>query len=181
MNDVVVIDNASGVAVLDWTAVKAAWAEAKKYEWQAVEQAARVGQLLIELQGDLKQAEFVQRAEQELGIGKTHIFSMMKIAKNLPMLEKKQPRSQREALKFVKEDAPKREAKKAAKVAPPAPVPADSASIESAAPATHIDIRLSTAEFGFICKCLLDKRVPQELKAKFNKAYGILSLFGPSA
>jgi len=86
-----------------WDEVRDEWGKAEQMGFQAVLQAAKVGQMLIEIREGMPQVEFVQRAGQEAGIAKSQAFNLMTLARNLPLLEGKKPESQRAALQLIKE------------------------------------------------------------------------------
>jgi hypothetical protein len=54
--------------------------------FHAVLQAAKVGQMLIELREGIPRVEFVQRAGQDAGIAKSQAFSLMTLARNQTLL-----------------------------------------------------------------------------------------------
>ena len=68
--------------------------------FQALLQAAKVGQMPIELREGMTQVEFVQRAGQDAGIAKSQAFNLMALARNQPLLELHKPESRAAALRL---------------------------------------------------------------------------------
>ena len=91
-----------------WEQVREEWGKAEQMGFQAVLQAAKVGQMLIELKAECKHGEFVSNLTRVLGIEKKETANMaasrlMTLARNQPLIEEKKPESQRAALQLIKE------------------------------------------------------------------------------
>ena len=89
---------------LSWEAIGMELCKAEQMGQQTVLQFAKVGQLLIEQMGDQPIREFVQRAGQAIPrLTRSSCHNYMTLARNLPLLEQKQPDSQRAALALIAE------------------------------------------------------------------------------
>jgi len=85
-----------------WDDVRAEWSKAQQMGHQAVLQAAKVGQMLLELSGDSPMREFVSRVKQELpGLNPSKISRLETLARNMPLIEEHRPQSQRQALALI--------------------------------------------------------------------------------
>jgi hypothetical protein len=82
-----------------WEQVRDEWGKAEQMGHQAVLQAAKVGQMLIELKAECPhkgEGNFRTRAEVALPkVSMDAIGRLMTLARNLPLLEEKKPESQR--------------------------------------------------------------------------------------
>jgi hypothetical protein len=86
-----------------WDDVRGEWSKAQQMGYQAVMQAARVGQMLIDMKGDEPIREFVQRAGQELGgLSRSTVNDLMNLAEHRDLIESKQPQSKRAALELIR-------------------------------------------------------------------------------
>lgn len=140
--------------LVTWADIDAELGKGEQMGYQTVLQFAKVGQMLIEKMGDTPIREFVQRAEQELPrLKQTTCHNYMTLAKNLSLLEQKQPDSQRAALAMIAD----------AKRPPmPLPVPKPMQQQPTPAPSQDGDIfrevksRMENVAWGFlqahICK-----------------------------
>jgi len=91
-----------------WEQVRDEWGKAEQMGHQAVLQAAKVGQMLIELKAECPQRSglpsFQTRLKTEMpDVSHQTIANLMTLARNLPLLEEKKPESQRAALQLIKE------------------------------------------------------------------------------
>lgn len=78
------------------------YAKLKQIDWEYVKQGAVVGARLIELKElYLDENEFIQHAEQNTGMSRLQVFKLMKIASNIPLLEKHKPESIHAALVLI--------------------------------------------------------------------------------
>lgn len=97
-----------------WDDVRVEYGKMAQMGWQSVLQAAKVGAMLATLkEACANQKEFVSRAIQHAGIQHAQVFRLMRLATNMPLLEKSKPDSQRAALALIAEQ----------KKAPPKPQP----------------------------------------------------------
>ena len=86
-----------------WDDVRAEWSKAQQMGHQAVLQAAKVGQMLLELSGDSPMREFVSRVKQELpGLNPSKISRLETLARNMPLIEEHRPQSKRAALALIR-------------------------------------------------------------------------------
>lgn len=169
----------------EWKEVQAEWSKALQMGAQSVQQAAKVGQMLKALKdkdADNREAKggrqnFSVMCEKFLpGMNHNTRATLLKLADNLPLLKEKQPKSQREAMKLIAEANPKKK-----EPAPDASKPetkSDAAS-SKAEQSNLIEVSLTREEFDLLCSCLQDERVPNELKERFDEAFGIISQFQP--
>jgi len=86
-----------------WEQVREEWGKAEQMGFQAVLQAARVGQMLIELKAECKHGEFVAKAQHAGFLKISQLQNLMTLARNQPLIEEKKPESQRAALQLIKE------------------------------------------------------------------------------
>ncbi len=90
--------------IQSWEAIDMELCKAEQMGQQTVLQFAKVGQLLIKQMGDQPIREFVQRAGQNIPrLTRSSCHNYMMLAKHLPLLEQKQPESQRAALALIAE------------------------------------------------------------------------------
>jgi hypothetical protein len=85
-----------------WEQVRDEWSKAEQMGAQSVLQAAKVGQMLIELKADTPYREFSQACERLLSMKKDSANRLMTLARHLPLLEQHRPDSQRAALVLIK-------------------------------------------------------------------------------
>lgn len=113
--------------LVSWAAIESELSKGEQMGFQTVAQFAKVGQMLIEKMGDMSIREFVPCVGQHIPrLTKSTIHRYMMLAKHLPLLEAKQPDSQRAALALIREaNAPKAIPMPAPEPAPsPKPMPA---------------------------------------------------------
>lgn len=178
--------------IASWEQVREEWAKAEQMGSEAVLQAAKVGQMLIELREGLSsQAEFVQRAGQEAGIAKSQAFNLMALGRNMSLLIEKQPGSQRAALALIAETKVRPTPTPATTPTPtPATTPeqaeADGLRAElreeierSNLMRQNLSLLISDEEFRLIRSCLHPDRVPEEQRSKFDKAFTAINRMAP--
>jgi hypothetical protein len=91
-----------------WELVREEWSKAEQMGHQSVLQAAKVGQMLIDLKAVTAHGEFLPNLTRVLGIEKKEHANvaasrLMTLARNLPLIEQRKPESQRAALKLIHE------------------------------------------------------------------------------
>lgn len=149
----------------EWEQVKSEWDKTNQLGYLAVEQAAKVGQMLINLKGDTKPGKFQEEVKRAALFEYRTAANLMALAKNKDLLEREKPESQREALKLIREANPKPKKKTASVSAPKAStVPDENETV----------LRLDQTEFKLILECLQTEAVPVELKDNFKKALDII-------
>ena len=105
-----------------WEQVREEWSKAEQMGVQSVLQAAKVGQMLIELKAETPYREFHARVS-EIGIQQQHSSRLMTLARHLPLLQQHKPDSQRAALALIKAQQPPKPKAIPAPVPAPAPAP----------------------------------------------------------
>ena len=88
-----------------WDAVNAEYGKMTQMGWQSVQQAAKVGQMLIELKASCKHGEFTSKLTSVSGLkvdaANQMASRLMRLASNIKLLEKKKPESQADALRMI--------------------------------------------------------------------------------
>ena len=73
---------------------------------QSVLQAAKVGQMLIELKAETPHGEFAEKYSRVNGLTQPVVSRLMTLARHLPLLQQHKPDSQRAALALIKAQQP---------------------------------------------------------------------------
>lgn len=92
-----------------WEQVKEEASKMQQMGWQSVQQAAKVGQMLIEMKAETPHGEFLANSQRATNLKDKQVNNLMTLARHLPLLEDKRPDSQRQALAIINECKPKRE------------------------------------------------------------------------
>jgi hypothetical protein len=88
------------LSMTTWEQVREAWATAEQLGFQAVLQAAKVGQMLIELKASTAHGEFMANYQRAGISGRQQVQNLMHLARNQQLLKEHKPESQRAALMF---------------------------------------------------------------------------------
>ncbi len=86
-----------------WEQVREEWNKAEQMGRQSVFQAAKVGQMLIELKESTPHGEFKEKCSSAALLEYRQAANLMTLARHITLLEERQPESQRAALAMIKE------------------------------------------------------------------------------
>lgn len=86
-----------------WELVREEWSKAEQMGHQSVLQAAKVGQMLIDLKAVTAHGEFKEKCSSAALLEYRQAANLMTLARNLPLIEQRKPESQRAALKLINE------------------------------------------------------------------------------